>query len=92
MGVVFKKDNISTPKVYYVQCRRVNTTSRYIGRYHTPKEAHQAWQLAKAGILEDSVLKYMLEPCYRQDVANALYMRVEMLRNDADAGRETKVI
>ena len=63
-----------------------------IGLYSTPMEAHRAWQLAKAEEIERQILRYMLEPCYRQDIANALYLRVENLRNDAEDGIETKIL
>ena len=60
-----------------------------LGRYAEQMDAHRAWQLAKADVIENTVLRYMLEPCYRQDVANAIYLRAEMLRDDHANHRET---
>lgn len=60
-----------------------------LGRYSEQMDAHRAWQLAKADVVENTVLRYMLEPSYRQDVANAIYLRAEMLRDDHANHRET---
>ena len=60
-----------------------------LGVYADYMNAHRAWQVAKADVIEQAILKYMLEPCYRQDVANAIYLRAEMLRDDHENHRET---
>jgi hypothetical protein len=60
-----------------------------LSTFSDPMDAHRAWQLAKADVVENTVLRYMLEPCYRQDVANAIYLRAEMLRDDHANHRET---
>lgn len=89
MGVIYKKGSENATKVYYVQVCKVDKSNRYVGRFYTPKEAHRAYQLTKAEQIEKAVLKYMLEPCYRQDVANAIYLRAEILRDDYANNRET---
>lgn len=63
-----------------------------LGLYIRPIDAHRAWQLAKACEIEKQILRYMLEPFYRQDVANALYLRAESLRNDYESGVETRTL
>lgn len=63
--------------------------AKYLGSYIEPMDAHRAWQLGKIDVIENTVLRYMLEPCYRQDVANAIYLRAEMLRDDHANHRET---
>lgn len=60
-----------------------------LGIFDEPMDAHRAWQLAKVDVIENTVLRYMLEPSYRQDVANAIYLRAEMLRDDYENNRET---
>lgn len=76
---------------YVAQCRDFGDTnkSRHLGRFPTALDAHRAWQLAKADVIETAILRYMLEPSYRQDIANALYLRTEMLRDDHANNRET---
>jgi hypothetical protein len=76
---------------YVAQCRDFWAVdkSRHLGRFPTALDAHRAWQLAKADVIEAAILRYMLEPCYRQDVANAIYLRAEMLRDDHANHRET---
>lgn len=89
LGVIYKKGSENATKVYYVQVGKIDKGNRYVGRFYTPEEAHRAYQLAKAEQMEEAILKYMLEPCYRQDVANAIYLRAEMLRDDYENNRET---
>ena len=68
---------------------RISRGRRYLGSYKSPEAAHKAWQEAKADTIEATILDYMLHPSYRQDVANALYLRAERLRLDAEQGRQT---
>lgn len=70
-------------------CAFGSKQSSYLGNFPSPSEAHKAWQLAKANSLESAVCVYKQEPCYRQDVANAIYLRAEMLRDDHANHRET---
>lgn len=82
-------DISSSKNIYVAQCRKDGDSGRHVGRFETSEEAHAAWQLAKIDVIESTVLRYMLEPSYRQDVANAIYLRAEMLRDDHANHRET---
>lgn len=52
-------------------------------------EAHRAWQLARASVIEQAIEKYKLMACYREDVAYAVKARADKLRYDAKFGLET---
>lgn len=52
-------------------------------------EAHKAWQLARASVIEKAIEKYKLMDCYREDVAYAVKARADKLRYDAKFGLET---
>lgn len=62
---------------------------KYLGIFENPLDAHRAYQKAKSEHIEQMILKYMQEPCYRQDVANALSERALYIRQDMDLGRLT---
>lgn len=51
--------------------------------------AHKEWQLKRADMIEDSIAKYELMDCYREDVAYAVKARADKLRYDAKFGLET---
>lgn len=87
LGVIYRKDCTNRPYTAQVNDGKGN----YLKLAHLadPMEAHKTWQLAKADAIETTILRYMLEPCYRQDVGNALYERAEMLRLHAEQGIET---
>lgn len=94
LGVIYKKTPshcrkpLSRPYMPFINT--IDGKRNYgSGGFSNPMDAHREWQLGKAEWLELSIQKYMLEPSYNQKVANALYSRVEMLRDDADNGRET---
>lgn len=57
-----------------------------LGSYATQEQAHRAWQYARASRIEDRIASYSRMECFRQDVADALHLRVKRLREDADAG------
>ena len=76
--------------IYSAQhCAFGTNRSGYLGNFPSAIEAHKAWQLAKANSLESAACVYKQEPSYRQDVANAIYLRAEMLRDDYANHRET---
>jgi hypothetical protein len=81
--------NYVMPNPYAAAVNDGTGTYIRLGTYNNPMDAHRAWQVAKADVIENTVLRYMLEPCYRQDVANAIYLRAEMLRDDHANYRET---
>lgn len=89
LGVSYKKTSKNATKVYYVQVGKIDRSNMWVGSSYTPEEAHGLYQLAKAEQMEKAILKYMLDPSYRQDVANAIYLRAEMLRDDHANHRET---
>lgn len=63
--------------------------SAYLGAFPTAEEAHKAWQLAKADSIEKAIARYRSEICFRQDVADALQLRADNLRDDHANHRET---
>lgn len=70
------------------------TTNRFtgehsLGTYATVEEAHAAWQVGKAYVLECAVNQYVTEKWFRTDVADALMSRVWKLRLDAFNGIPT---
>ena len=84
LGVDFrKKENVYRARVSGVKLPRGSTQCK------TPEEAHRVWQYGKIDSIESKILWYMLQPCYDQRVANALYLRAERLRADIEANRET---
>lgn len=71
-----------------------NGESRYLGRFVCEMEAHRAWQVAKADVIDETVQWWANDPTvnhtFRQDAAEALWQRADQLRADATAGVETK--
>lgn len=68
----------------------LNGKREFLGQFHTEKEAHAVWQLARARELEKYISKYAQEECFRTDVAEALMKRVWNLRLENANGVETK--
>lgn len=60
-----------------------------LGSFSTPEEAHQAWQIGKAYVIECAVNQYATEKWFRTDVADALMNRAWKLRLDAFNGVPT---
>lgn len=60
--------------------------------YNTVEEAHKAWQTTKIQVMSQSIEKYRLENCYRKDVENAIWLRVDKIRYQMQNGLETKYI
>lgn len=89
IGVCKNNPKKSKTDSYCSRVRGPTGDKIYLGSFKTPEEAHKAWQLGKAKLVEQAIIDYMLHPSYRQDVANALYLRVENLRNDAESGKQT---
>lgn len=66
----------------------------YLGYYQDPMTAHKCWQLEKANQIELRIEFYKdftdsMKILCRQDVADALLNRAQILRDDAANGRET---
>lgn len=67
---------------------------KYLGYYQDPMVAHKYWQLEKANEIEKRVDFYKefteeVGIVYRQDVADALLNRAQILRDDVANKRET---
>ncbi len=62
---------------------------RGLGTFETQLEAHAAWQVGKAYVIECAITKYASEPWFRTDVADALMRRVWELRLNATTGTVT---
>lgn len=67
---------------------------KYLGTFATRGEAHKAWQLAKADVINTTVdwwkTEVSVNHTYRQDVADALLERSNKLRYDAEYNIETQ--
>lgn len=68
------------------------TTTDNLGNFNTELEAHAAWQLGKAYVIECAINKYVTEPWFRTDVADALMARVWELRLHAAIGVSTTTL
>ncbi len=64
--------------------------SKHLGVYSTKEEAHKAWQVAKVLNMKVIISDYLSLAGSRQDVADALLMRVSKIENDISLGLETK--
>ncbi len=66
---------------------------KHLGMFSSPFEAHKAWQLAKANVIEETIEWWQfndeVKHTYRQDVADALFERAVQLRTDVSIGIET---
>ncbi len=84
-------------KPYVAQVATGNgSRQKYLGIFPTPQEAHKAWQLAKADVIEDTINWWKIDEgvkhTFRQDVADALLERSKQLKYDAEYNIETTVI
>lgn len=80
----------ATSKNFRADINQMSGGIKYLGAFYTEKEAHAAWQLAKAVEIELYINRYAKEECFRTDVADALMRRVWDLRLDNANGVETK--
>lgn len=90
IGVKPYTDNrmVSRPSKPYIAV----SGKTYCGYFSTPEQAHAAWQLKKAELIEVSVNDYANHKSFRTDVAEALTTRVWKLRLDNIQGKETTVL
>lgn len=67
--------------------------NKSLGMFRTPEEAHQAWQYAKADMIEETILWWRTDEAVKHSfhagAAEALLARVARLREDAMNGVET---
>jgi hypothetical protein len=71
----------------FVATISIEGNKRQIGRHETPLGAHKIWQLAKADAIDHTVLKWQFDSAsnhsFRQDVAEALWLKSDTLRENA---------
>lgn len=60
-----------------------------LGTFKEPQDAHLAWQHGKIDAILNVLQRYRNETCYREDVEESLFNRIEMIRTDILFGRET---
>ncbi len=97
LGVYFqqkKKGMVNELKKPYVgQVWMGDGKRKYLGMFSSPLEAHKAWQLAKANVIEDTVEWWQFNDevnhTFRQDVADSLLERSTQLRYDYEHNIET---
>lgn len=76
-------------KPYFARLSSYGTTQRFLGFFKTARDAHKCWQLAKAAYIEEMVVWYADQACFRTDIAEALTLRVWQLRLDHSLNKET---
>lgn len=60
-----------------------------LGTFKDQQDAHLAWQHGKIDAILNVLQRYRNETCYREDVEESLFNRVEMIKTDILFGRET---
>ena len=89
IGVTFEPESSKLrPFRAKVSTGRKGVTRR-LGHFETALEAHSAWQIAKAQVAEDALVRFGRESCFRTDVAEAISSRIWSLHLDRSIGRET---
>ncbi len=77
-------------KTYNVMCSgRSGHKTATVTRTKTPEEGHAIWQVTKIRIIQERINIYRDKPEYRKDVEESLYLRIDQLQDDYDAGRIT---
>lgn len=90
MGVTYKNDR-TRPSPYQALVHN-GVKQKSLGYFSTPLDAHYAWQLAKISEIEKVILWYKSQDCYREDVANALMLRIAMIEKQNVCQEETLVL
>lgn len=74
----------------------LNGKRKHLGLFHTPEQAHKAWQIGKIGAIKDAINKYTEEAnflgVFDVRIVNALNERISTLEDDIANGRETLVL
>lgn len=83
------KDKSQKTKVYQSQCSMEGITSKKLGRFLTPMEAHRAYQLAKASEIIRVASLYYDSNEIGGDVYCSLIMRANKVYNEYENGEET---
>lgn len=75
---------------YQSLCNQLQThdTSKRVnlGTFDTPEKAHQAWQIGKITAIERVIVKYRNEPNSLPEIIDALNQRIQILKDDIQAG------
>lgn len=91
MGV--HKDNkpvVKSAKRFIARCNDAVLGRLFLGIFHTPEEAHRAWQKEKVNQVKKAIDRFKAEPVgYKLEIELALLNRVELIQNDIDNNRET---
>lgn len=91
MGV--HKDNkpvVKRAKRFIARCNDAVLGRLFLGIFHTPEEAHRAWQKEKVNQVKKAIDRFKAEPVgYKLEIELALLNRVELIQNDIDNNRET---
>lgn len=86
LGVNYSKEG----KRYRAQVSNFFTnTNLHLGLFESVEDAHKAWQIGKAEQILNALGKYRTEDCYREDIDNALLLRIDKLKLQASLGEET---
>jgi hypothetical protein len=92
IGVTYNKRNRNYNA--QVSSKDAVETSRHLGTFSTPMEAHHAWQKAKAFVIERTVHWWKtseeFSDTYNEVAADSLLARASVLRYNADNNIETK--
>jgi hypothetical protein len=92
LGVTYNKKNRNYNA--QVNSRDHINSSRHLGTFYTPLEAHHAWQIGKAAVIERTVNWWKtceeFSDTYNDRAAEALLKRAANLRYNAENNIETK--
>lgn len=76
----------SETKPYYAHCK-INGVQTHLGLFSTPEDAHRAWQYGKIDQLQYILHDDQLTP----EIIEAIENWIEIIIDDIDNGRETKL-
>lgn len=76
-------------KPYRASLTRGNGEFVHVGYFSEVKDAHQAAQQMKISFLYEILDKYSKEPCFRQDVFEAVLLRIQKIEKQLSSGEYT---
>jgi len=78
---------------YQSQCNQLQNNGKSkkvsFGTFDAPEKAHQAWQNGKITAIERVIKKYKTEPNPLPEIIDALNQRIQVLKDDIQAGAIT---
>ena len=84
------KPVVKKAKRFVARCNDAVLGRLCLGVFHTPEEAHKAWQKEKINQINKAIDRFRNEPVgYRKDVEEALLSRIKDIQNDIDNNQET---